>query len=58
VILTKLEWAKSSGSERQIRDAAGIVEVQGSALDGAWLARWAKALGVEDLIARIYPPTS
>ncbi len=58
VILTKLEWAKATGSERQIRDAAGIVEVQGSALDGAWLVRWAKTLDVEDLLARIYPPTS
>lgn len=55
VILAKLEWAMSSGSERQIRDAAGIVAVQGSALDGAWLTRWARTLGVDDLLARIYP---
>lgn len=58
VILAKLEWAKATGSERQIRDAAGIVAVQGSALDGAWLAQWAKTLGVEELLARIRPPTS
>lgn len=56
VILTKLEWAKATGSERQIRDAAGIVAVQGSALDGEWLAQWAKTLGVDDLLARIYAP--
>jgi len=35
VLLAKLEWAKSTGSERQPRDAAGIVAVQGPALDGA-----------------------
>jgi hypothetical protein len=58
VILTKLEWAKATASERQIRDAAGIVAVQGSALDGAWLARWAKTLDVEDLLARVYAPTA
>jgi hypothetical protein len=52
---TALEWAKATGSERQIRDAAGIVAVQGAALDGAWLRRWAQELGVEDQLARVYP---
>lgn len=55
VILAKLEWAKATGSERQIRDAAGIVAVQGEALDEAWLRRWARELGVEGELARVYP---
>ena len=55
VLLAKLEWAKASGSERQIRDAAGIVAVQGDALDAAWLRRWARELGVEDELSRAYP---
>jgi hypothetical protein len=33
VIVAKLEWAKASGSERQLRDAAGILQVQGERLD-------------------------
>ena len=39
VLLAKLEWAKRTGSERQLRDAAGIVAVQGAALDRAWVER-------------------
>ena len=33
VILSKLEWAKASGSERQLEDVAGILAVSGAALD-------------------------
>ncbi len=55
VILSKLEWAKASGSERQIRDAAGIVAVQGEALDSAWLRHWAKELDVGELLRRVLP---
>jgi predicted nucleotidyltransferase len=55
VLLAKLEWAQATGSTRQLRDAAGIVAVQGDALDGAWLRRWAKELGVEAELATVYP---
>jgi hypothetical protein len=55
VILTKLEWSKVAGSERQLRDAAGIVAVQGAALDGGWLTRWAVELGVEAELAQVWP---
>lgn len=48
VLLAKLEWAKLGESERQIRDAAGIIEVQGEHLDLAYVERWAAALDVED----------
>ena len=54
VILAKREWAKSTGSERQARDARGIVAVQGDALDEAWLRRWAKELGVETELASVF----
>lgn len=55
VLLAKLEWAKRSGSERQLRDAAGIVAVQGATLDRAWVERWAKELGVEAELERVWP---
>lgn len=46
-ILSKLEWGKkSAGSERQLRDAAGIVEVCGDDLDLGYVRRWAKELDV------------
>lgn len=54
VLLAKLEWARRTGSERQLRDAAGIVAVQGEALDRAWIERWAKELGVEAELARVW----
>jgi hypothetical protein len=49
-ILAKLDWAcKCGGSEKQFNDALRIYELQGSALDTAYLNTWATQLGVEDL---------
>jgi hypothetical protein len=48
-ILSKLEWAKRSGSsERQLADVAGIVEVT-VPLDRNYIEHWAVELGVDDL---------
>ena len=52
-VLSKLEWAKRSGqSERQLEDVAGIVDVRPD-LDREYIARWAAALGVDDLWNRV-----
>ena len=51
-ILTKLEWARDGASERQYGDAVGVIAVQGSRLDWAYLKRWADALGLRDLLER------
>jgi hypothetical protein len=48
VLLAKLEWAKLGESERQIRDAAGIIEIQGAKLDIDYVERWVAALDIED----------
>jgi hypothetical protein len=48
VVLSKLEWAKSTGSERQIADVLGILRSQGKDLDGSYLERWARDLSVEE----------
>lgn len=48
VLLAKLEWAKLGESERQIRDAAGIIEIQREKLDVEYVERWAAALDTED----------
>lgn len=52
-VLSKLEWAKLGGSERQVRDASGIVELQGTALDRAYIEGWLDELGVRDLWERV-----
>lgn len=47
VILSKLEWACETQSERQIEDAAGIVKRRWSSLDRSYLETWIAKLGVE-----------
>lgn len=49
MILAKLEWARRTGSERQIDDVVGILRSQGEeALDREYLEKWAEELGVEE----------
>lgn len=49
-ILSKLEWARKAGEvERHLADALGVLQVSGDRIDRAYVARWAAALGVEDL---------
>jgi hypothetical protein len=40
-------WAAASGSDRQLRDVAGILAI-GRDIDTAYIERWAEALGVAD----------
>ena len=47
VILSKLCWAKDSGSDLQFRDVLGVIKVQWKNLDWDYLRHWAKELGVE-----------
>jgi hypothetical protein len=53
-IVNKLEWYQMGGgvSTRQWNDILGILRTQASALDWAYLDRWAAALGVRDLLER------
>lgn len=47
LIIAKLEWASASGSDRQLRDIAGIVAV-GQGLDEDYIERWTSVLGIND----------
>jgi hypothetical protein len=47
LVVAKLEWAASSGSDRQLRDVAGIVAIA-ETLDVAYIDRWATSLGLAD----------
>jgi hypothetical protein len=55
VVLTKLEWAAKTDSDRQLADVEGVVRVKGANLDRAYMERWAKDLGVFDLWRRFSP---
>ena len=48
ILLTKLWWAKLGESERQIKDAAGIVRVQADRLDVDYVERWVAALELDE----------
>jgi hypothetical protein len=49
-VLSKLEWSyRSGGSEKQLADVAGILDVQGDRLDLAYIEQWARELDLLDL---------
>jgi hypothetical protein len=53
-LISKLEWAKlGGGSELQLRDAAGILELRGGDLDVAYIERWIADLGLGRLWRRL-----
>ena len=53
-VLAKLEWYWLGGqaSDRQWRDALGVLKVQGQRLDLAYMRHMAAGLGVQDLLER------
>ncbi len=54
MVLQKLAWYRAGGesSERQWNDVIGILKVKGSALDSAYVRRWAPVIAIEDLFER------
>lgn len=53
-VLAKLRWAAmAGGSEKQVRDAIGVYEVQADGLDVGYIEQWADRLGVRDLWERV-----
>lgn len=49
VILYKLIYYREGGSEKHLRDVAGIVRISGDDLDRDYIARWAGELGLRDI---------
>jgi hypothetical protein len=47
LIVAKLEWARLGSSERQLRDVAEIIAVQGRALDVERIEKWTASLELE-----------
>ncbi|HWP97599.1 MAG TPA: hypothetical protein VN426_12205 [Syntrophomonadaceae bacterium] len=56
IILTKLLWYKDGGcvASRQFLDAKGVLKVQRERLDHDYLKHWAKTLGVDDWLEKLY----
>jgi hypothetical protein len=54
-LLRKLEWFRVGGeiSERQWSDVAGMWSAAGSRADMEYLRRWAKRLGLDDLLEKL-----
>ncbi len=52
ILLRKLQWYRLGGevSDRQWNDILGIIRTQSTLLDRQYLVRWAKTLGVNDLL--------
>ena len=53
-ILAKLEWSRIGSSERQFNDALNVAKLQRDNLDRAYLEKWARELGVMDLLERLF----
>jgi hypothetical protein len=62
VILRKLEAYHEGGSEKHLRDIAGVLKIQGQAIDRTYIAEWAARLGVaqiwEQVLKRLDNPTT
>jgi hypothetical protein len=53
MIIAKLEWSLPFDSDRQLRDVASMLAVSGDAIDRAYIARWVRALGLEEAWQRV-----
>jgi hypothetical protein len=48
VLIAKLQWAKRGESDRQLEDASGIIQVQGSNLALSYIERWVRELDLHE----------
>lgn len=49
VILKKLEFHREGGSDKHLRDVAGMLEVSGEEIDRGYVEEWAERLGVGEI---------
>jgi hypothetical protein len=49
VILRKAEYYREGGSEKHLRDIAGVMKIQGQRLDRRYVEEWANRLGLADI---------
>ena len=56
VILKKLEYYLEGGSEKHLRDIAGVLKISGSQIDFAYIDEWALRLGLSDIWGKLREP--
>lgn len=49
VILKKLEYYRKGGSDKHLRDIAGVLKIRGARLERDYIALWAERLGLAEL---------
>lgn len=49
VILYKMLYFREGGSERHLRDIAGMLRISGTEIDTAYVAEWSERLGLNDI---------
>jgi hypothetical protein len=49
IILMKMRYFQEGGSEKHLRDIAGILIVSGSEIDIAYLEKWIEEFGLQDI---------
>lgn len=45
----KLDFHRQGGSDKHLRDIAGVLKISGEQLDRAYLDTWAQRMGLEEI---------
>ena len=53
VILKKLEYYREGGSDKHLRDIAGILRISGDQVDFAYIGDWATRLDLAEIWAKV-----
>lgn len=53
LILIKLKWYQQSQSTRHLEDVESILKISGDRLDRSYLLKWARELGVSEILNRL-----
>jgi hypothetical protein len=49
VIISKMQYYKKGGSEKHLRDVAGILKVSGEKVNRAYIEHWAEEFGLKEI---------
>ncbi len=64
VIVKKLDFYREGGSDKHLRDIAGIIKISGASLDLAYVGRWVQSMGLAEVWSEVLgrakatPPSS
>jgi hypothetical protein len=49
VIIRKMQYFQQGGSDKHVRDIAGVLKIRGDRLDRHYIAEWADRLALRDV---------